>query len=78
MIHSFMWQINTSCAANYTDSKKKTIYLYLKTYNSVNAKLANLELSKLENAIKVDTDMTLRLMFLEMACEKFHTKYQQI
>ena len=52
--------------------------MYLKTYNSLNAKLANLELSKLENAIKVDTDMTLRLMFLEMACEKFHTKYQQI
>ena len=58
--------------------QKKTIYLYLKTYNSLNAKLANLELSKLENAIKVDTDMALRLMFLEMACEKFHTKYQQI
>ena len=59
-------------------TEKKTIYLYLKTYNSLNAKLANLELSKLENAIKVDTDMTLRLMFLEMTCEKFHTKYQQI
>lgn len=77
MIHSFMWQINTSCAANYTDRKKNNLFVF-KTYNSLNAKLANLELSKLENAIKVDTDMTLRLMFLEMTCEKFHTKYQQI